>query len=257
MNPLLGKLFNERRITMDNGIICIIQARMGSERLPGKVIKEIKGTPMILHILNRANKIEKTIVATSTNSENDRLEDVVKAAGGNIFRGSEDDVLKRYVDAAEQFRGKYIIRVTGDCPLISAEVIDELIDKFLEAKVDYMRVDVPNTFSRGFDAEIFTREALMKAHYKATEARYREHVTLYMYEHPEEFSVERMEAKESWNRPNYRLCVDTKEDFDLVEKVYEALYDQNKGFEIDEIISYLDNHPEVAGINQFIIQKNV
>jgi len=88
---------------MGNGVICIIQARMGSERLPGKVIKEIKGVPMIVHILNRLNqssKIEKTIVATSTNSENDQLVEIVENAGGTIFRGSEDDVLKRYVDAA-------------------------------------------------------------------------------------------------------------------------------------------------------------
>ena len=245
---------------MGNGVICIIQARMGSERLPGKVIKEIKGIPMIVHILNRLNqssKIEKTIVATSTNSENDQLVEIVENAGGTIFRGSEDDVLKRYVDAAEQFEGEYIIRVTGDCPLISAEVIDTLIDKFLEAKVDYMRVDVPNTFARGFDAEIFTKEALIKAHKEATEARYREHVTLYMYEHPEEFTIEKMEAEESWNRPNYRLCVDTKEDFEVVEKIYDALYDDNPHFTIDDIILYLDNCSEVANINQAIIQKDV
>lgn len=245
---------------MGNGVICIIQARMGSARLPGKVIKEIKGIPMIIHLLNRlnqSNKIEKTIVATSTNSENNKLVEVVEDAGGIIFRGSEDDVLKRYIDTVEQFGGKYIIRVTGDCPLISVEVIDELIDRFLEAKVDYMRVDVPNTFSRGFDAEIFTREALEKAHQLALEDRYREHVTLYMYEHPEEFSIEKMEAEGDWNRPNYRLCVDTKEDFNLVERVYNALYASNPVFTIDDIISYLDNHPEVADINQSIIQKDV
>lgn len=245
---------------MGNSVVCIIQARMGSERLPGKVIKEIKGIPMIIHILNRlkqSDKIDKTIVATSTNPENDKLVEIVENDGGIVFRGSEDDVLKRYIDAAEQFGGKYIIRVTGDCPLISAEVIDALIDRFLAAEVDYMRVDVPNTFARGFDAEIFTREALLKAHQKATEARYREHVTLYMYEHPEEFSIAKMEAKKSWNRPNYRLCVDTKEDFKVVERIYDALYDDNSYFTIDDIISFLDAHPEIANINQSIIQKKV
>lgn len=245
---------------MGNNVLCIIQARMGSERLPGKVIKEIKGIPMIVHIMNRLKKaagIDRMIVATSTNPENDKLACVVEQAGGIVFRGSEEDVLKRYVDAAAEFGGKYIIRVTGDCPLISGEIIDELIDGFLKAKVAYMRVDVPNTFSRGFDGEIFTREALEKAHKLAEECRYREHVTLYMYEHPEDFSIAVMEAKEDWKRPGYRLCVDTKEDFQLVEVIYNALYQKNPDFTIDDIIDYLDNHPKVDKINQSIMQKNV
>ncbi len=243
---------------MENDIICIIQARMGSERLPGKVVKEIKGIPMITHILNRLkklSKIDKLVVASSTNPENDKLVEIVENAGGVVFRGSEEDVLKRYIDAVNKFGGKYIIRVTGDCPLISVEVIDALIEEFLKAKLDYMRVDVPDSFSRGFDGEIFTREALIKAHKLAKEDRYREHVTLYMYEHPKDFSIGKMKAKKEWNRPNYRLCVDTKEDFTLVENIYNALYDKNNYFDIDDIIKYLDENPDLAKINQSVSQK--
>lgn len=245
---------------MGNNIVCIVQARMGSKRLPGKVIKEIKGIPMIVHLLNRLKKVEKldkVIVATSTNPENDQLAAIVEKAGGLVFKGSEEDVLRRYLEAVNAFGGDYIIRVTGDCPLISWEVLDALIEEFLKAKVDYMRVDVPDTFCRGFDGEIFTKEALIKAHQLAKEERYREHVTLYMYEHPQDFTVARMKAKKKWSRPDYRLCVDTKEDFAVVEAIYNALYDYNPYFTIDDIISYLDRHPELSRLNQSVRQKKV
>jgi spore coat polysaccharide biosynthesis protein SpsF len=245
---------------MKKEVVCIIQARMGSERLPGKVIKELCGIPMIEHIVKRlktAGTIDKIIVATSTNTENDILAQKIQNTDAVLFRGNEEDVLRRYVDAVEAIGGDYIIRVTGDCPLVSAEVIDELAEKFVSSNVDYMRVDVPDTFARGFDAEIFTKEALMKANQLAHKEMYREHVTLYMYRHPEIFSVSKLVAKEEWKRPHYRLCVDTPEDFEVVSNIYNNLYEEGTCFTIDEIIRYLDAHPEVASINQDIVQKHV
>ncbi|WPC41050.1 glycosyltransferase family protein [Clostridium sp. JS66] len=248
-------------------ILCIIQARMGSERLPGKVIKPIMDKPMILYTLNRLSKskyIDKVILATSTEGREEPLVDVAKKDGYEVFRGHESNVLKRYKDASDKFCGDIIIRVTGDCPLIDAEIVDNVITYFKINNYDYVRLDVPDTFARGFDVEIFTKSVLDKVDKtvnningdktKNTEEinMYKEHVTYYIYKHPEEFKIGYVKGSNFYNK-DYRLCVDTKEDFNLVETIYNNF--KNEFVSAKEIVKFLDSNPKIARINEDIKQK--
>ncbi|MCI8669528.1 MAG: NTP transferase domain-containing protein [Lachnospiraceae bacterium] len=242
-------------------ILCIIQARMGSERLRGKVMREILGKPMITYTLDRTLKsryIDQVVLATSDKDTETPMVEYLTDHGYNVFRGDENNVLSRYVEAEKAYDGDIIMRITGDCPLIDPVVIDEVITYFLAHNFDYVRVDVPDSFIRGFDVEIFTKSALKRV-YEITgeipgDSPYKEHVTLYMYRHPEEFCVSTFRGSELYNR-NYRLCVDTTEDFQLVTRIYEHFGDRFVNGK--DVIRFLDEHPEIAGINQNIEQKHV
>lgn len=237
-------------------VTCIVQARMGSERLRGKVLKEIQGYPIILLTLMRLQKtkyIDDIILATSEKEEDTPLYELVSNKGFKAFRGEEDNVLKRYVDCVNIHKGDYIIRITGDCPLIDPVIVDHVISYFFMHTYDYVRLDVPNTFIRGFDVEIFTKSALFKTYELAEKEEYKEHVTYYMYTHPEIFRIGVVKGKELYQK-NYRLCVDTMEDFILVEKVFNHfgdIYVSSK-----DVIAFLDRNPEIANLNHSIIQKN-
>lgn len=250
-------------------ILCIVQARMGSERLEGKVLRTLLGKPMILHTLDRLSKckyIDEIILATSEEEKEQPLVDTVKSAGYSVFRGNESNVLKRYKDAADMYSGDIIIRVTGDCPLIDWNIVDNVITNYKMYGYDYVRLDVPNTFIRGFDVEIFSKEALERAYsivhnekqLKKIETdinlmgMYKEHVTLYMYKHPKDFSIGFVKG-EGLYKKNYRLCVDTVEDFQLVTEIYEHFKDEFVSAK--EVISLLDDNKEIAEINLGIVQK--
>lgn len=236
-------------------VLCIVQARMGSERLPGKVIKPILGKPMILHTLNRLSKskyINELVLATSDLEKENELVEVVKEANYNVFRGSENNVLSRYKKTSDLFEGDIIIRVTGDCPVIDPIIVDNVISYFIMNEYDYVRLDVPDTFIRGFDVEVFSKEALNRTFKLAKEDRHREHVTLYMYENKDQFKIGYVKGEELYNK-NYRLCVDTREDFKLITKIYEHFKDEF--ISAKEIIKYLDDNPELSKINVEVLQK--
>lgn len=246
-------------------ILCIVQARMGSERLPGKVIKPIMEKPMILYTLDRLNKskyIDQIIVATSMEEREKPLVDLIKSSGYNLFRGHESNVLKRYKNTVEKFHGDVIIRITGDCPLIDPIIVDNVITYFKINSYDYVRLDVPETFIRGFDIEIFTKESLNKVYdvvmnFNKKEKneefnRYIEHVTNYMYKHLEEFKIGIVKGSNLYSK-DYRLCVDTNEDFLLVENIYNHFKDEFVSSK--DIVKYLDENPEISKINRDTKQK--
>ena len=244
-------------------IICIVQARMGSERLPGKVLKEIKNKPLIDYTISRLKQskyINNIILATSDLAKDNQLARYALSNNIDCFRGSEDDVLKRYVNAAELYKGDIILRVTGDCPLIDPVVVDNAITDFLINGYDYLRLDVPETFVRGFDVEILTKEALNKTYEYVKEfngdklSRYNEHVTLYIYENKDKFNMGYLKGKKE-NIRDYRLCVDTKEDFKIVEEIINKI--EEKELSYKNIIKFLDDNKEIANINKEILQKDV
>lgn len=242
-------------------VLCIVQARMGSERLPQKVIKPILNQPMILYTLNRLKKskyIDEIILATSQENQEQKLVDVVSKNGYEVFRGEEDNVLKRYIDAYKKYGGDIIIRVTGDCPLIDPFIIDNVITYFMANNYDYVRLDVPNSFIRGFDVEIFSSKTLLKVWEKVSfldnSSRFKEHVTLYIYENPDKFKIGFVKGNEFYNK-DYRLCVDTEEDFKLVNYIFDHFKDQY--VPAKEVINFLDNNQQIAYINKDIKQKNV
>lgn len=214
-------------------ILCIVQARMGSERLPGKVMKEINGKPMISYTLDSLKKskyIDEIVLATSTQKINDPLAEYVEKINFNVFRGDdEDNVLERYKLTSDQYKGDVIIRVTGDCPLINPIIVDHVVTKFLMYNYDYVRLDVPDTFQRGFDVEVFSKEALEKVYKKVCSKenihnseynQFREHVTFYIYNHQDEFKVGYVKGEGKYfDNRNVNLSVDIQEDFKRVEEI--------------------------------------
>lgn len=243
-------------------ILCVVQARMGSERLPGKVMREVLGKPMISYTLDRIKKsryIDNIVLATSDKPSDDSMVSYLNQQNCNVFRGSENNVLERYIGAVHQYGGDIIIRVTGDCPLIDPNMLDHVITCYLANNYDYVGVDTANrNYLRGLDVEVFSRESLERV-YKITEKEeesspYKEHVTCYMYQHPQEFSVYMLKGT-PFHQKDYRLCVDTKEDFTLITNIYEHF--QDKYVPIAKVIEYLDMNPEVAEINRSIEQKKL
>lgn len=236
-------------------INCIIQARMGSERLPGKVILPILNKPLILHTLDRLSKskyIDKLIVATSDDESESPLVDIVNQNGYEVFRGDEKDVLKRYKEASDVFESDVILRVTGDCPMIDSDIVDNVITYYKMNNYDYVRLDVPNTFIRGFDVEVFSKKILDQVDKFAKTNSEREHVTLYIYNNPEKFNIGYIRGNDFYNK-DYRLCVDTKEDFELISRVYKIFNDEFVSAK--EIVEYLDENTKLLEINSMVKQK--
>ena len=243
-------------------ILCIVQARMGSERLPGKVMRPILGKPMIAYTLERLKKsryIDEVVLATSVKDTENEMVEYLDSQNYQVFRGSEDYVLERYVDAVKQFGGDIVMRITGDCPLIDPVMVDQIITYYLANDFDYVGVDTMNgNYIRGFDVEIFTREALMKAYEDTKEIEgispEKEHVTYYIYQHAELFKIDQLKASDYY-RKNYRLCVDTPEDFALISNIYEHF--QDTYVSAKDVIRYLDENPQIGRMNQDIKQKHV
>lgn len=222
-----------KRVDIMN-ILAIVQARMGSKRLPGKVIKPIINKPIILHVLDRLSKsryVDNIVLATSILEKEEPLVKVVKGAGYEVFRGDENNVLKRYIDASRKYKGDIVVRITGDCPLIDPYIVDNVISHYLMYDYDYVRLDVPNTFIRGFDVEVFSRDILERVYKEVSKGNgkdnedYKEHVTLYIYENRDRFKVGYVKGDRLYNK-NYRLCVDTMEDFEVVSRVFEYFKDE-------------------------------
>ncbi|MGL5633630.1 MAG: cytidylyltransferase domain-containing protein [Sarcina sp.] len=210
-------------------VLCIVQARMGSTRLPGKVLKELHGYPMIYHTLvslQKSRYIDQIVLATSDKDIDTPLAEYVESLGIDVFRGSEENVLERYKQAADAHEGNIIVRVTGDCPLINPVITDNVITKYLMYDYDYVRLDVPNTFQRGFDTEVFSKETLDKVYEIVCSEEnienkdfdcYREHVTYYIYRNKEKFNISIVTGEgEYLKSKDINLSVDQVEDFNRV-----------------------------------------
>jgi spore coat polysaccharide biosynthesis protein SpsF len=231
---------------------------MGSERLPGKVLMEIVGKPMLEHILVRlshSQRISEVVVATSSNREDDSIARFCQERNTSVFRGSELDVLARYYESAGKHQADVVVRVTADCPLVDYEGIDVLIGEIEHRNVDYISFD-STPLPRGLAGEVFTFAALKLTHETAHQPYEREHVTIHMYENPEKFRLAHMEAPVWMHRPNYRLTVDTDDDIRLIRSIYETLIDQNEIIDLRKVIELMDHHPELQAINGHIQQKD-
>jgi len=240
-------------------IVTIVQARMGSTRLPGKVFKEIAGKPMLWHVFDRLSRCDtvcKRVLATTTAKKDDVLQEFAERQNVHFFRGSEEDVLSRYYEAAKEFNAQHVVRLTSDCPLIDPKIVDTVISEHLESKADYTsNCTIKRTFPRGLDTEVFTFNALERAFKEAKEPPQREHVTPYIWENSEKFKLHSVEALPALRRPDLRLTVDTKEDLELVREIYSRLYKPGEIFSAGEVVSLLDEHPELVEINSDVRQK--
>jgi spore coat polysaccharide biosynthesis protein SpsF (cytidylyltransferase family) len=236
-------------------ILAIIQARMSSERLPGKVMKETLGKPLIGYLLDRLKlsaMIDKIVLATSNLPENDGLCTYVSKSGVDVFRGSEDDVLDRFYQAATRYGATTIVRITGDCPLIDPAVCDLVINRFIKDGLDYIRTG--STFAEGLDCEVLSFQALKISWEEARLKSEREHVTLFVRNHNEMFK--QLSLENSRDDSSYRVVVDEPEDFDVVKNIIEGL--QKKGKNVlcfEDIKGFLDENPRIKGKNAHIIRN--
>jgi len=233
----------------------ILQARMGSSRLPGKVLKEINGMTSIEFQINRIKKaknINKIILATTTESVDDPIEKLCQKHDILFFRGSEQDVLARYYDCAKAHELSSIVRLTADCPLVDPSVIDLVITSYLEKNVDYCSNTVPPETSKwpdGSDVEVFSFEILELAYKNASEEADREHVTFYFWKKNfDKFNTYQLPNHKNW--ANYRFTVDHPEDYDAVRLIVDQFYQNNQpNFDTRDIINFLDSQPEIKALN--------
>jgi spore coat polysaccharide biosynthesis protein SpsF len=239
--------------------VAIIQARLGSTRLPWKALLDIVGQTMLARTVIRtrgARTLNAVAVATTTCPEDVRIIDEAGSLSVPCFRGSEDDVLDRYVQAARQLRADVVVRVTSDCPLVDPEIIDLVISAFSAAHpaVDYASNTLQRTYPRGLDVEVFTRAALEYAGKFATEQPEREHVTLHLYRHPDKFRLLPIAGEHDYS--HYRWTVDTLEDLEFVREVYRRLAGAND-FSWRDVLALIEREPALAEINRHVVQKKV
>ena len=229
-------------------IVAIVQARTGSIRLPNKVMKLIKGMPMIeilLKRLNKSKKLDHIVLATSKDVRNKKLINHVKSLGFTCIQGSEHDVLERYLQAAEQSKADVIVRITGDCPLVDPVLVDECIHKFKEHNVDYYSNTISPTFPDGLDIEVFKFSALKKAAEKSTKSSHREHVTTYIKE-TDIFS--KINHSNNQDLSELRWTVDDPEDFDVISQIFEH-FNTNIYFSWKEVLNLYNEQPELFVAN--------
>ncbi|PIS05298.1 MAG: spore coat protein [Candidatus Buchananbacteria bacterium CG10_big_fil_rev_8_21_14_0_10_42_9] len=228
---------------MKNKVLCIIQARMGSTRLPGKVLKQVNGMPLLeyeISRLGRSTLVDRVVVATTTDPSDDKVEALCKKLEVDCFRGSNEDVLERYYQCALSYpEYQTIVRVTGDCPLIDPAVIDKVIQAFNQSQVDYAANIIKETFPDGMDVEVFTLDALTRAAKEAKLQSEREHVTLFIRNN-DFFKKYNLAATKNYS--SYRLTVDNPEDFEVIEFLIKHT-DVNATY--NDFIRLLDENPEV------------
>lgn len=238
----------------------IIQARMGSTRLPGKIMMDISGKPMIWHVvdrLKRSEKLNEIVIASTFDSKNDVLEAFADDNNINFFRGSEEDVLQRYLDGAEKYNIDLIVRITSDCPLIDPNIVDCVINEHIDSNAHYTSNTQQRSFPRGLDVEVFSRDSLLRIDRLAIKKYQREHVTPFFYENPSEFKLNNVTTEGKIRQPYLRLCVDTEEDLKFVREVFKRLYKPPDIIKIEDIIDLIEKEPELAMINKNIKQKRL
>lgn len=236
--------------------VIIVQARMTSTRLPGKVLKEVLGKPLLEYQIERLRRIkfaEEIVIATTENETDQPIVNLCNRLSVAYFRGSEEDVLARYYGAATAHAADVVVRITSDCPVVDPEVCVETINWFLQHRneCDYLRLE---KCPRGLDVEVFSFKVLEECFREATEKPDREHVTTFIYRrHPERYRIKYMDFPE--NLSHYRWTVDTFEDFELIKRIIERLYPLKAYFTYVDILDVMEKNPEWYYINNKVRQK--
>jgi spore coat polysaccharide biosynthesis protein SpsF len=232
-------------------ILAILQARMSSTRLPGKVLRPILGRPMLdwqIDRIKRSKAIDRLVVATSQEPSDDAIQSFCDARGVPCYRGALHDVLARFHGAVGAFGpAEHVIRLTADCPLIDWTVIDAAVALQRSEGSDLAGNVINRSYPDGLDVEVVSASALDRAHREATNPGHREHVTQYIYHHPETFRLAHL--TQAPDLAALRWTVDTPADFEMVEKVFAGLADLDNNFLQQDVLDFLDKHPEIVAIN--------
>lgn len=242
-------------------VVASIEARMGSSRLPGKVLEDVGGTAALGRLVARLNacqRLDDVVLATSTAPQDDVLEEWGRANGLEVHRGSEDDVLQRVVDAQRSMNSDIVVEVTGDCPLLDPGVIDLGIETFFANECDVVTNARVPSWPQGADVQVFRTDALAHVAQTIDDPAVREHVSLYFYENPALYRVIHLLAPPQWQAPNLRLQLDYAEDLAFIRAIYDRLEPRLGGtFGVGPILELLAAEPALAQINAHCEEKPV
>lgn len=242
-------------------IAIIVQARMASTRLPGKVLKEVMGKPLLEYQIERLKRVKAAdtlIIATTINQTDEPIIDLCNHLSVKYFRGSEENVLARYYYAAKESKADVIVRVTSDCPLIDPKIISQIIEFYIHnyPKYDYVSNTLERTFPRGMDTEVFSFESLEQAFNESTKNPEREHVTPFIYQNSQRYKLKNINYISDVSK--YRWTVDTPEDFELIRLILENYhFATNNSFDLEDCLQLVDDNPSWSHININIKQKQL
>lgn len=234
----------------------IVQARMTSTRLPGKVLLPLAGQPMLVRLIERLRRVQRAdgiVIATTVNASDDPIAAVCDSQDLPCYRGSEADVLSRYAEAATRLGASSVVRITSDCPLIDPAVVDQMLDAYSALSVDYLSNMLPPSWPYGMAVEVFSNAVLQQANAEAREAAEREHVTPFVYWRPQRYRLHNVACASDLS--HHRWTVDTPEDYALVRRIYESLHPTHPNFTMDDVLRLMQAHPDWMRINQHIEQK--
>ncbi len=234
-------------MTDSRQVVTIIQARMCSTRLPGKVMMDISGKPVLWHVVDRVKRAKQSgtaVIATTDEAEDQVIVDFAAKDGIPVSRGSQDDVLDRYYRAAQAFQADPIVRVTADCPLLDPDIFDEVVNFYFKDNYDFVSNTHPPTFPDGLDTEVFSFKALERAWHEAQLHSEREHVTPYLYNHPEIFRLGNVTCSEDLS--NLRCTVDEPRDLEFARAVFQRL---GMSFGMAQVLNLLREVPELENLN--------
>lgn len=235
-------------------IVAIVQARMGSSRLPGKMMKPILGKPvleLLIERLKRVKLLDEIVIATTTNKKDKVLEHLSKKLKVKCFRGSEEDVLGRVLKAAKNVKADLIVEITGDCPLIDPDITTKCIKLFLKGNYDYVsNACLKKTFPRGLAVQVFPVKVLEEVNSLTDDPKDHEHVSLYIYNHPEKYRLKNYPASGDLYWPELIITLDTAQDYKLIKIIFEELYPKNPEFTVYDIVKFLRHRPELVTLNQ-------
>jgi len=241
-------------------IVGIIEARMRSTRLPGKVMKPILGEPMLYRMIERLRHcscLDDIWVATTEHESCKPIVDLTARIGVGCFQGSEEDVMDRVLQTAKISEADILVELTGDCPLLDPMVVDRVVATYLANNVDYCSNALQEDYPGGMDVQVFSTRIIEEVSELTSDPVDREHVSLYIYEHPDRYRILDIKDDPSSNLKGIRLTVDTEADFQLVSNVFEELYSKNPVFSLEDIFYLFDQKPKLRSVNNHIQQKHV
>jgi len=233
---------------------------MTSSRLPGKVLMEACGKPLLEILVQRLSKVQQIdaiVLATTVNHTDDPIVALAERMGIHHFRGSEEDVLQRVLDAAKSVNGDIIVEITGDCPLLDPEITSQVIDLYLLNECDYASNVDPPSFPNGMDTQVFSTELLQLASKEGNTPEDREHVSWFIRRQPERFRKVHLPAPPELKYPNLGITLDEKEDYLLIKGLVEHFYPQNPYFSCADMVRYLRANPELLKINEKVVRKEL
>jgi len=239
-------------------IIATVEARMTSTRLPGKVLLDAGGQPMLAHLINRlksVSSLDGVVLATTTNQADDVLEEFSKKMKIGCYRGSEDDVMSRVIGAAESVNADIIVEITGDCPIIDPEIIEQVIRVFKENDVDYVSNAHVRSYPDGMDVQVFSLEVLKRSAVMTNDPLDHEHVTLHIRNNPEIFTRIHLVSPPETHWPELGLTLDEPNDYELLKKIINHFEKSQSFFSCRDVVSLLRNKPEWVEINKTVVRK--